>query len=179
MEKPNFANLHANIGPVLEIALLGNHTVTFACDKQMLYDFGMEKLRLERNLIAEPIGYSRNLISTRITADIVVELSRFTIEDYQAVKSGRRESFEEMQNRIKSASPMPEGGFEIASPTAYWALLKTAKERLNLSLSDLISIESVAQTIARLDKAAKVQTEHIAEAIQYKSANIHEIVIIE
>jgi hypothetical protein len=49
------------------------------------------------------------------------------------------------------------------------ALLKTAYERLNLTLNDLDSIVSTSQVISRLHGSKEIKVEYLAEAIQYHS----------
>lgn len=63
-------------------------------------------------------------------------------------------------NKIKDICTINELGTE---------LLKNAMQKLNLSARAYDRILKVARTIADLDNSNEIKTEHLAEAIQYRS----------
>jgi hypothetical protein len=58
---------------------------------------------------------------------------------------------------------------KIHSPGAFDALLRTAYERLDFSIYDYKIVLQIAQAIAYLDKSDQIKTEHLAEAIHYRT----------
>jgi len=74
-------------------------------------------------------------------------------------------------NKIYSNAQMSTNDLEVYCKLdeAGRALLKTAMEKLNLSARAFDRIIKVARTIADLDEKENIGTEHLAEAIQYRS----------
>ncbi len=58
---------------------------------------------------------------------------------------------------------------EFESINSARLLIKTAWEKLDLCLHDYNMIILMSRSIARLDGSAKIKTEHVAEAIHYRS----------
>ncbi len=94
---------------------------------------------------------------------IIVELSPPTKYDYQ---TPQRETFQNVIDRINKKKDIPHCPFvgEVLE------LLKTAIDRLHLSLKQVENIESVAKTIAELDNSDKIMPYHLSEAIYSVSA---------
>jgi magnesium chelatase family protein len=93
-------------------------------------------------------------VRERVIAARLLQEKRF--EETEGVHSNAQMSAKQLQNICK----INEDGRQ---------LLKTAMERLGLSARAYDRILKVARTIADLDKSGDIKTEHLAEAIQFRS----------
>ena len=93
---------------------------------------------------------------------IIVELSPPTRYDYHIKQ---QETFQNVIDRINRKKDIPQSPFVGET----FQLLKTAIERLNLSLKQVENIELVAKTVAELDNFDIIMPYHVSEAIQYQN----------
>jgi len=99
-------------------------------------------------------GESSDFIRARVTKAREIQTKRF-------VKNGKVHYNAQMNvKQIRNYCQLDEGSNQ---------LLKSAMERLNLSARAYDRILKVARTIADLDNSENVITDHISEAIQYRS----------
>ncbi len=118
--------------------------------------------------------------------DLHVEVTPVSFDEMTANR--KAESSEEIRNRVISARKVQENRFKVIKSVHSNAmmpsqmvkkickidetskiLLKNAMERLGLSARAYDRILKVARTIADLQNSEKIQTAHIAEAIQFRS----------
>ncbi len=99
-------------------------------------------------------GESSADIRKRVTAAREIQTQRF--EELESVHYNAQMGTKQIRSFCKLDDPSK-------------ALLKNAMERLNLSARAYDRILKVARTIADLEKTEKVNGNHIAEAIQYRS----------
>jgi magnesium chelatase family protein len=118
--------------------------------------------------------------------DIHIEVVPVPFSELSEMQSG--ENSAEVRKRVSQARKLQEQRYEAEVSThcnaqmpsrllrVYsdpgpegMALLKNAMEKLNLSARAYDRILKVARTIADLDGKEKIMTEHLAEAINYRS----------
>jgi len=103
------------------------------------------------------------------TGEIYVEVFRPQFSDLFSLR--KIETPADIEERLED---LRSGDFpwELESPSTAKLLLKTAWEKLDLSVGDYNVINETARAIAKLDRCSKVRTEHIAEAIHYRSIGL-------
>lgn len=153
---PNMILLAINISRVYEIATIGNHSIkiipTEHCrneDIDLLYNF----YNLQND--ANP--------------DIIIELAYSANDVINCFCNNRAETLEDINARLQVAHPNVNNDLCNTSIT----LLKTAINRLELGVNDVLIIHRVAKSIAQLSGSEAIKVEHVAEAIQYRSIKIN------
>ena len=107
-----------------------------------------------KDLAHKPKGEKSEDVRSRVIAANKIQEKRFT--DNPIIFNNSQMSSKDID---KYCSLQPEG----------LSLLKTAMEKLSLSARAFDRIKKVARTIADLEESPDIKTEHLAEAIQYRS----------
>jgi magnesium chelatase family protein len=120
--------------------------------------------RIDIHVEVTPVSFNElaeERISERSTKvrERVVKAREIQQERYKA-SEGVYCNAQMTSKQLKSLCKIDEAGTQ---------LLKTAMERLGLSARAYDRILKVSRTIADLDNSEKIQTQHLAEAIQYRS----------
>ena len=170
----NLHNINENISRAIEISFAGNHPIAFVASKELIEAFGMGQLKKDIQTITFDFIGRVNRAYTFEDADIIVGYSDFDMDSYWRCKDNKKETIEDVFKRINEVDK----DLKLQIENTARALLKTAKIRINLSLSMVEEVIRVANTIAKLDKASKIRAEHIAEAIQYRVVERDEYEII-
>ncbi len=100
------------------------------------------------------------------TGEIFCELSRPQFSELlrENISFDPTETWERLEPLAEKQRPTV-----FHSPSASQLLLKTAWERVNLSIHDYNIIMQIAQAVAILDGSDKIKTEHLAEGIHYRA----------
>ncbi|WP_339834043.1 YifB family Mg chelatase-like AAA ATPase [uncultured Flavobacterium sp.] len=120
--------------------------------------------RIDIHIEVTPVPFEK-LTETR-KAESSVEI-RKRVTKAREIQSLRYENFENLHYNAQMSSKQVRQYCELSE--ASLQMLKTAMERLNLSARAYDRILKVARTIADLEASESVNSNHIGEAIQYRS----------
>lgn len=159
--KQNIVMLGENIARAFEIARGGGHSLSIVPgdtdnDRQM-----KDNCNFLRQQYAAGDDYA---------SDIVVELHNIDRQSIiRSYSTSSYETLEHINQRIEHyRNNSPSVDLSLSGPVL--KILESAIDKLSLSVVQVQSIISVSKTIAGMGGSNLVKVEHIAEAIQYQSA---------
>lgn len=156
----NLVGLWPNLSRAYEIALAGKFTIQCVFEKE--YTAGFEDYKKIKSFF-DGVDFVSD-------GNLIVEL-------YKPSVNKPHHEFETLKDIIARVYDVKDNvtPFVFDNEHAANALLKTAVERLSLSISKRNNILKVAGVIARLDKCDKIRTEHLAEAINYNHVYLDQV----
>lgn len=162
--------LSLQLARAMEIAIVGKHRISVYAN---LDDYPTAKNDVKTALTSySGINNDRAIIVDN-NAHLMIEVVK---PEFDNLFSIQFETLKQIQDRITEARRNSKPSQDI--PNTAKALLKTAYERLNLGVNQIDSIINVASTIAQLEGKDKIETQHIAEAIQYQCIDLEQVKII-
>jgi len=149
----NLVGLWCNLFRAIEIAKTGEYSVSihFAED----YKNGFDDYRSIKSFCK---GWFDNFVSD---GDIKIKIVKPQSYD----RKGKWGTLEDISTRVEKSLQFQEPEIKLCDSSEI--LLKTATQRLDLSLSQVEKIKQIAVTIAQMDFSKTIQAQHIAESIQY------------
>ncbi len=120
--------------------------------------------RIDIHIEVTPVPFEKLTETRKAESSVVI---RERVSKARQLQSTRFESFENIHYNAQMGSKQIREFCELDETSLQ--LLKTAMERLNLSARAYDRILKVARTIADLEASDAVVSQHIAEAIQYRS----------
>ena len=120
--------------------------------------------RIDIHIEVTPVPFDKLTETQKAESSVVI---RKRVTAARAIQSKRFEAFDAIHYNAQMNSKQVRE--YCALDASSLQLLKTAMERLNLSARAFDRILKVARTIADLENADVVISNHIAEAIQYRS----------
>lgn len=156
----NIIGLFCNLFRAIEIAKLGNHTISIFFSDE--YKQGFEDYESIKTFCH---SWFDSFVDN---GDMKIEI----VKPYDYEKRGQPETINDIDNRINKALLYKKP--EIKLCDASLSILKTAADRLCLSLSQIEKIKEIAQTISQLDLSDEIKPWHIAESIQYSYISDYE-----
>jgi len=122
----------------------------------------LDRIDIQVEVVPVPfreLNYERTSEKSDIIRERVIKARQIQEKRYQNIK-GTYCNAQISSKQLKEICKLDKEGQQI---------LKNAMEKLNLSARAYNRILKVARTIADLDKSSNIQSDHLAEAIQYRS----------
>ena len=128
--------------------------------------------RIDLHIEVTPISYDE------LSSQVQEETSSSIRDRVVAARKAQKNRYEKLNTPIHSNAQM--GSYELQTycqlDESSRNILKNAMNKLGLSARAYDRIIKVARTIADLDGAEEIQTQHIAEAIQYRSLDRNKVI---
>lgn len=151
----NIIGKYINLARAYEVALLGGHTITLWYSED--YKGAEQDVKLIKKFYKDIIFAEKG--------DINIEICKPNYEKGEEVTYETLKNIHERVNKTQGN----ETPTKLTSTSE--TLLKTAVERLDLSLTQTENLKKVAGTISKLHGVKEIMPEHIAEAIHYSSVD--------
>ncbi len=133
--------------------------------------------RLDLHIEVGPVNYEKlssnedvtklKVVREKINQARICQLNRFSAQN---ADSGRKSKI-----LLNSEMKLPDIKKYIQLDKESELLLKNAMEKFNLSARSYHKILKISRTIADLDSSEKIKSDHIAEALQYKSTSLGQL----
>ena len=149
----NLVGLWCSLFRAIEIAKTGCYSISIHFDQE--YKNGFDDYLSIKTFCK---GWFDNFVSD---GDMKIEIVKPQSYD----RKGKWETLEDISTRVEKSLQFQEPEIKLCDSSEI--LLKTATQRLNLSLSQVEKIKQIAITIAQMDFSKTIQVQHIAESIQY------------
>lgn len=149
----NIVSLWCNLFRAIEIAKTGGYSISIHFDQD--YKNGFDDYKSIKSFCK---GWFDDFVSD---GDMKIKIVKPQSYD----RKGKLETLEDISTRVEKYLQFQEPEIKLHTSSEY--LLKTATQKLDLSLLQVEKIKQIAVTIAQMDFSKTVKLQHIAESIQY------------
>lgn len=149
----NIVSLWYNLFRAIEIAKTGGYSISIHFDQD--YKNGFDDYKSIKSFCK---GWFDDFVSD---GDMKIKIVKPQSYD----RKGKWETLEDISTRVEKSLQFQEPEIKLCDSSEY--LLKTAAQKLDLSLLQFEKIKQIAVTIAQMDFSKTIQAQHIAESIQY------------
>lgn len=149
----NLIGLWCNLFRAIEIAKTGGYSISIHFDQD--YKNGFDDYKSIKLFCK---SWFDNFVSN---GDIKVEI----VKPQSYEQKNKFETLEDISVRVEKSLQFQKPELKLCNASE--ALLKTATQKLDLSLQQVEKIKQIAVTIAQMDFSKTIQAQHIAESIHY------------